>query len=695
MELHAQPLGVHVFAIVVSRCDLRHGILNSTLHQFDQLYFIGIYFTNTTSWDGTFPATVNTVTMSYGTLETIPSILERDIPASMVALRLSSHPFQAFEIPPAWHLVRDLRLVNLSHVVFDPTTLATFDFIMLVLAFANLTTLPPGIDAMSHLATVDVSGNLFDKAPRTLLSRQVQVIACGNPINLTEPLDPPQRLNFDWTQSTSKSRRGRPRDTWSNRRAVDQLQQLLNLDRFQSMPAKKPKSEWPNRQTVHVYSAWLRRLVFVFAGLKHTLTALYLAAQVVLLRTANDAQIRSSHLYAQDKVEIVYGVLGRIHMASFVHFVLAVCPPSKVFPDLASERPWPTRHFNFVQTWKDRILSSEVFFVAFNVLDVISQSYEAFALATKLVDRRLVSVYVLLVVLYITATAYVLLANHSATKLVLLNWASSLISFGLSSLLHYFGLILPLLYYKFVDPTLESSPTWLTHYILYIRYNFITSATDLVAKGVVQLGSLVSLWRLVDNINMTKTLATIQTRTGSFFQPRRARPPSKYVMLYVSCTILWAIFLALSLLHAMWFRASCPASCMEYVSPLWTSKCQCMYVHVNCHLLGHQDVEKELQASQLSSNVFAIMVSRCDLTHGISNATLNQFQELYFVGIHFTNMTSWDGQLPPSINFVTMSYGHLETLPSILQANIPESLIVLRLASHRFQSFEIPPTWHL
>ncbi|KAG9409739.1 hypothetical protein AC1031_020049 [Aphanomyces cochlioides] len=198
MELHAQPLGVHVFAIVVSRWDLRHGILNSTLHQFEELYFIGIFFTNTTSWDGTLPATVNTVTVSYCTLETIPSILQRDIPQSMVALRLSSHPFQAFEIPPAWHLVRDLRLVNLSHVVFPP--LANFDFIMLVFAFDNLTTMPPGIDAMPHLATVDVSGNLLDKAPRTMLSHQVQVIACGNPINLTEP---PQRLNFDWTQSTS------------------------------------------------------------------------------------------------------------------------------------------------------------------------------------------------------------------------------------------------------------------------------------------------------------------------------------------------------------------------------------------------------------------------------------------------------------------------------------------------------------
>ncbi|KAH9127961.1 hypothetical protein LEN26_004360 [Aphanomyces euteiches] len=360
-------------------------------------------------------------------------------------------------------------------------------------------------------------------------------------------------------------------------------------------------------------------------------------------------------------------------------------PRYKVWSDAMTWRSLRTRERDFIYSTMNRLMSSEKFLVVFNSVELTGQSYEALDLAGKLVDRQIVAVYFVL--------------GRSKTNVVFLHWTSSLISFGLSCLVHFFGLILPLLHYKFVDPSLESSPTWLTHYVLYARHNFVTSPTDLIAKVVVQLGSLISLWRLVDNVR-TATPTTPKIRqqlVGPLRDSTAAGTPhvSKLRGIYIVASIAWGCFLAGSLVHSMWFRTMCPSSCVEFVAPLWTTDCQCMFVHVNCHLLGHQDVEMELHAQPLGVHVFAIVVSRCDLRHGILNSTLHQFDQLYFIGIYFTNTTSWDGTFPATVNTVTMSYGTLETIPSILERDIPASMVALRLSSHPFQAFEIPPAWHL
>ncbi|KAF0732373.1 hypothetical protein Ae201684P_014716 [Aphanomyces euteiches] len=429
---------------------------------------------------------------------------------------------------------------------------------------------------------------------------------------------------------------------------------------------------------------WLRRLVYVFANVKHIMTAIYLASQVVLLLTTNEAQQRTSHFYAPNTVVVIYSLLVALHVASMIQYGSRRCrgrfarPGNKVAAiSLSSDGRFKSHHR--IYTTIVQAMSTQTFILTFNALELACQSYEAFELASKLVDSYLVTVYVLLVVLHACLTPLFLVVKRSTINLILLTWTSSLISFGLSCLIHFFGLIYPLLYYMFVDVNLDTSPTWLTHYILYVRYNFITSPTDFIAKVVVQMGSLASLWRLVDNVELAMTLQKLQRHSSTFIKTAPPTPTSRRALkLYNILSLAWGVILFVSLFHAMWFRTECPATCVKSVTPLWSTHCQCMFVHVNCHLLGHQDVE-----------------IRCDLRHGILNSTLHQFDQLYFIGIYFTNTTSWDGTFPATVNTVTMSYGALETIPSILERDIPASMVALRLSSHPFQAFEIPPAWHL
>ncbi|KAG9409740.1 hypothetical protein AC1031_020050 [Aphanomyces cochlioides] len=464
--------------------------------------------------------------------------------------------------------------------------------------------------------------------------------------------------------------------------------------------ARQPDAWMDNAVSTKFTITWLRRLVYVFANVKHIMTAIYLASQVVLLLTTNEAQQRTSHFYAPDTVVVVYSLLVALHVASMIQYGSKRCrgrfarPRNKVVTMLPSPSNGRSKSHHSIYTTIVHALSSRTFILTFNALELACQSYEAFELASKLVHSYLVTVYVLLVVLHACLAPLFLVVKRSTINLIMLTWTTSLISFGLSCLIHFFGLIYPLLYYMFVDPNLDTSPTWLTHYILYVRYNFITSPTDFIAKVVVQIGSLASLWRLIANVELAMTLQKFQRNISTFAKTGPPTPTApRGLNLYCIISMAWGIILFVSLFHAMWFRTECPASCVKSVAPLWSTHCQCMFVHVNCHLLGHQDVERELQASQLSANVFAIMVSRCDLRDGIPNATLHQFQQVYFIGIHFTNMTSWDGRFPPSTNVVRLSYSQLETLPSILK-DVPPSLLALALSSHPFQSFEIPRAWH-
>ncbi|KAF0701645.1 Aste57867_7926 [Aphanomyces stellatus] len=432
---------------------------------------------------------------------------------------------------------------------------------------------------------------------------------------------------------------------------------------------------------------WLRLFIMGFALLKHTICALYLVAQVLIFHKLDRAQTQSAHAYALPQVTLVYILLAATHGASILH---ALCrTPGLRRASTQCLDPKNRRVFAWLLKWATHKRA----LAAYNIIELGCQTFEAFELATKLVDHTLVAIFVVVVAVHALVAPWVLCVYHPTPRLILLNWFSSLLSFHLSCIVHIVGFIVPILRYLLIDTTANRDPLWLTRNVLYARYNFVTSPLDFAAKTILQLGSLISIWRLMASIDLANVLLRHGHRLSTFNITSNLSLP-RTLRLYWLMSTLWGLVLVVSLVHALYGRQSCPATCVAYANPLWTTHCQCMFVHVNCHDLGHDDVDAALQVSQIGSGVFALLVSRCNLTNGIDNTTLNQFESLYYIGIKFTNMITWTGQLPPTIYYVVVEYGALTHVPDILRSNVGPFLTAVGLNNHPMTSLVIPDVWN-
>ncbi|KAH9084052.1 hypothetical protein Ae201684P_020313 [Aphanomyces euteiches] len=419
-------------------------------------------------------------------------------------------------------------------------------------------------------------------------------------------------------------------------------------------------------------SKWLYWFILSFAILKHFVTALYLAAQIIIMVLADASQLRTARAYAINAVIAVFAIVLCLHLGSLVKYITS-WKRQKHGKTIAKA----SRLGSFLVQIRYMATSPRLV-LGFNTIELICQSYEAYQLSKLLVDPRLVILYVILVALHaIVVPSFVCMSHTTKTHQLLLGWASSLLSFGLCCLVHFYGLILPLLYYFLVDHWLSRSPSWNARYISYIRYNFVTSLEELVAKTVVQLGSIIALWRLVANVNVAISVR-YNTDHGSSSASLRRFTNKRLLTVYWICCIGWGLVLLSGLIGA--FSPPCPAVCAARATPLWSRQCHCSYVHVNCHALGlplDSDVDSLLRADELGSDLLVLQISRFDLSNGISTTTLGQFQSLSFMAIKFTNISSWEATLPSSITFIVVSYGRLSQVPSALQ-NAP-----------------LPPAWQI
>ncbi|KAF0696935.1 Aste57867_12354 [Aphanomyces stellatus] len=438
-------------------------------------------------------------------------------------------------------------------------------------------------------------------------------------------------------------------------------------------------SKLPKRPLVVTYLGRLRRFIFGFALFKHVVCAFYLAAEVVIFLNMDATQTRSAHAFALPVVIVVYLCLAAVHVLSLLYYLGDAVGLVRLSVHFHSPRSF---------AWLVHWATYKPALAAYNVFELGCQTFEAFEFASMVVDRRLVATYVVLVALHAIVAPTVVCLHHSTSRLLLLNWFSSLLSFLVSCVLHIVGLVVPLLHYFLVDFTINRDPAWLTRNVLYARYNFVTSPVDFIAKIMIQLGSLVSIWRLLASLHVAKTLQSQGRRLSTALLHRPI--DTRRLKLYHVCSTLWGLALLVSLGHAFYGRQSCPSTCAAAAAPLWTTACQCMYVHVNCYTLGHDDVDAALDAHVVGPRVFALVVSRCDLPDGIGNATLNQFQSLYFVKLIFTHTKTWSAQLPPSTYAVVLEYAAFTSLPAILRENLGPYLSVLGFVSLPMTSFEIP-----
>ncbi|ETV99313.1 hypothetical protein H310_08045 [Aphanomyces invadans] len=82
--------------------------------------------------------------------------------------------------------------------------------------------------------------------------------------------------------------------------------------------------------------------------------------------------------------------------------------------------------------------------VAYDLIELAGQTYEAFAISHQLVDHTAVATFVVFVALHAIVTPLCFLTAHKTTKIIMVNWTSSVCSFVMSSLLHIVAYLIPL-----------------------------------------------------------------------------------------------------------------------------------------------------------------------------------------------------------------------------------------------------------
>ncbi|KAF0729175.1 hypothetical protein Ae201684_013152 [Aphanomyces euteiches] len=392
------------------------------------------------------------------------------------------------------------------------------------------------------------------------------------------------------------------------------------------------------------------------AAIKHSIIALYLSTLALLYITQDAAEKRAGYIYNPNNVALVFFLIGCIHIGSILQIYWTLCCKSKrrrppPLSKRSSSRQIRPSTADRTQSFSG-MSSNYNWIILFNLVEIVSQSNEAIEFAATVADQTI-----------------------------------TFSSLSLSCLIHLFALLVPLLRYKFVNSNVAKDPAWLTKFLLYIQHNTVSSSVDFAAKTILQLGSVVTLWRLEASLAMTTEISPPSVSTE---RVRRA------LVIYLACSVLWGVGLFGSLLQALWIRQPCPPTCQAALMNLWDSTCQCMFVHVNCVQTNSQDVDSALQTSQLGVKLYAIQVSQCDLVDGIANATLHQFPALSYVSIQFTKTKAWDGQLPNSISFFTASDNMFATVPAILDRELPPSLVTMRF-THQPMALPLvlPKTWNV
>ncbi|KAH9112230.1 hypothetical protein AeMF1_013414 [Aphanomyces euteiches] len=410
------------------------------------------------------------------------------------------------------------------------------------------------------------------------------------------------------------------------------------------MTAQPPRSQQ--------ISTWLFNVIFSISILKHLVTAVYLAAQILIFALTDTAQRRAARVYAINSVIVIYALLLALHLASPIKYIAS----------------WKRRQ----QKDKPIVKPSH----HGSILMLLRLPLNLFAKAT----RHFSSLRFLWTI-----------TSGSPCGCSLLVPLSQAIDASPSPLA---GLDVQPLVVLFVMPCslCSRSPDWNARYIPYIHYNFVTSLENLVAKTVIQLSSIVASWRHVANLELSSRCQGRLPSAAALMHMKNKR----LLKLYWICSIGWALVLLGSVIGA--FKPSCPPVCAARASPLWSRKCQCTYAHVNCHTLGlpgDWGVDSLLRADELGSGLLVLQVSRCDLSKGLTTATLNQFQSLFFLAIKFTNISTWDATMPSSPSFIVVSYGQLTHVPRALHNSLPSGVSTLWLANHPITSIQVPPAWQI
>ncbi|KAF0694901.1 Aste57867_14243 [Aphanomyces stellatus] len=448
---------------------------------------------------------------------------------------------------------------------------------------------------------------------------------------------------------------------------------------------------------------WAPRLVHVFVQLKHILCFVFFATQAFVFLTIKAPMVRKVRAYNPTVMAACYAVVACLHLAFLVVGCgccrsranarahprpatgkLVAPPPSDVATSSFSSMI-SLPNVGCCAQWAPSIRrpSDDAILVFFNTFELFCQSYQLVSIMDSVVDRWFIIAYATVVILHCLVTPWLfLLRRHSSLHVLLVSWSSGFFNVCLSCLLPLVALGIPVFQYRFSSAPLANDRLFGTRVVLLARTVVASSAVDFATKLVMDMGTIISLRRLV------RILASVQappasTRTdgappsAAWLASLRRRPFAVFLLLSLS----WGAILIILCARVWLAHVPCPSTCVAYATPLVDLGCRCKYVHVNCHALGNEslDVDAMLDPRDVGSTLFLLRVSRCDLPQGLSHATLAPQLDMDTIHLEFTNMTSWDTTFPPSIENLRIRYSRLSTLPTILRANVPRGILAVTI----------------
>ncbi|CAK4749340.1 unnamed protein product [Aphanomyces euteiches] len=107
--------------------------------------------------------------------------------------------------------------------------------------------------------------------------------------------------------------------------------------------------------------------------------------------------------------------------------------------------------------------------------------------------------------------------------------------------------------------------------------------------------------------------------------------------------------------------------------------CHCIYTHVNCAQLGIGNPIPLLSTDKIGTSLFYLEMSRCSLRDGLAKETLAPFEQLNQIALLFSDMETWNGPLPSTINGVDIRYSNLRSIPNVFLQEIPDALATIQI----------------
>ncbi|KAH9084008.1 hypothetical protein Ae201684P_020271 [Aphanomyces euteiches] len=333
------------------------------------------------------------------------------------------------------------------------------------------------------------------------------------------------------------------------------------------------EAEQPQPPRSQQISTWLFNVSFSISILKHLVTAVYLAAQILIFALTDTAQRRAARVYAINSVIVIYALLLALHLDSPIKYIASWKRRQQKDQPIVK----PSHHGSILMLLR----------LPLNLFAKATRHFSSLRFLWTITSLSFMSSWWL-------SMCPSPLAGLDVQPLVVL----------FACLVHFAaGVPIGMLD---ISPTVHS-----------LQFRHLTG------KSCGQNSNLEL---------SSRCQGQLPSAAASMHMKNK-----RLLKLYWICSVGWALVLLGSLIGA--FKPTCPPVCATRASPLWSRKCHCTYAHVNCHtlgFLGDSDVDSLLRADELGCGLLVLQVSRCDLSKGLTTATLNQFQSLFFLAIKFT-----------------------------------------------------------